>query len=93
MVTLLIAGAAFIGVACLVVGVASLLLRGESASAVEDRLAILTGAGGQARKAAESTNVLASPLNDAPDSFSPTSSTCENCFNKPIHSCLPPSLV
>lgn len=66
MVTLLIAGAAFVGVACLVVGVASLLLRGESASAVEDRLAVLTGAGGQTRKA-ESTNVLASPLNDAPD--------------------------
>jgi len=67
MVTLLIVGAAFIGVACLVVGVASLMNRGGAASNVEDRLAMLTGAGGGSRKAAENTNVLASPLNDAPD--------------------------
>jgi tight adherence protein B len=66
MVTLLVVGAAFVGVACLVVGVASMWLRGGSGSVVEDRLAMLTGAGGQMRKS-ESTNVLASPLNDAPD--------------------------
>jgi tight adherence protein B len=68
MVTLLIAGAAFVGVACLVIGVASLMNRGGSAANIEDRLAILTGAnGGGSRKSSESTNVLASPLNDAPD--------------------------
>ncbi len=67
MITLLIIGASFIGVACLVGGVAMLVMRSPQASNVEDRLAMLTGAGGSVRKKAEDTNVLASPLNDAPD--------------------------
>jgi tight adherence protein B len=66
MVTLLIIGASFVGVACLVGGVALLVSRSPQASTVEDRLAMLTGSGA-ARAKAEDTNVLASPLNDAPD--------------------------
>jgi tight adherence protein B len=65
MLTILIIAASFIGVACLVGGVASVMFRNEAASAVENRLEILTGTGTPAAKKAE-TSVLASPLNDMP---------------------------
>ncbi|HEX5105816.1 MAG TPA: type II secretion system F family protein [Pirellulaceae bacterium] len=67
MLTILIIAASFIGVACLVGGVASLMFRGESATAMEERLDVLTGAAAPsaAKKQAE-TKLLASPLNDVP---------------------------
>src|SRR5687767_830265 len=67
MMTMIIIATSFIGVACLVGGVASVMLRGSSASAVEDRLDILTGAvqaPGKAKSA--DTNVLSMPLDDMP---------------------------
>jgi tight adherence protein B len=65
MLTILIIGASFVGVACLVGGVASFMFRSETASAVENRLDVLTGAAAPAAKKQE-TNLLASPLNDVP---------------------------
>lgn len=66
MVTILIIAASFIGVACLVGGVASVMMRSESSTAIENRLDILTGAAAPAKKAAEAS-LLASPLNDVPN--------------------------
>jgi tight adherence protein B len=62
MFTLLIIGAAFIGVVTLVCGVA-FLMRGETSSSAEDRLDLLTSAapsGGQEAK----RNLLSEPLDD-----------------------------
>src|SRR5262245_48375170 len=68
MLTILIIGASFIGVACLVGGVATLIGRSASSTAVEERLDILTGVGGPANKGkANEPNLLASPINDAPN--------------------------
>jgi tight adherence protein B len=65
----LILGAAFIGVACLVGGVATILLRSEGSAEVENRLDVLTGAAaptaGKDKKAEAA--LLASPLNDMPN--------------------------
>jgi tight adherence protein B len=62
---IIVAIAAFIGVAALVGGVA-MLLRGNSDSAVEDRLDQLAnaGVGGMGREAREKSSVLASPLDE-----------------------------
>jgi tight adherence protein B len=69
MITFLIIGASFIGVACLVGGVATLLLRSGSDEVIENRLDVLTGAvSATAAKAKRAeTNVLAHPLNDVPN--------------------------
>jgi tight adherence protein B len=68
MLTILIVGASFIGVACLVGGVATLVLRGTGDAAVEERLDVLTGAAQpQAGKNKNEPNLLQSPLNDAPN--------------------------
>ncbi|MDX1947015.1 MAG: type II secretion system F family protein [Pirellulaceae bacterium] len=64
--TILILIASFLGVACLVGGVASFLFKGESASEVESRLDVLTGLAQPAKKQAEA-NVLLQPLNDVPN--------------------------
>jgi tight adherence protein B len=67
MLTLLIIAAAFVGVACLVGGVATLVLRGQDSTEVENRLDILTGAAAPSAKKANEPNLLASPLNDVPN--------------------------
>src|SRR5262245_17374276 len=68
MVTILIIGASFVGVACLVGGVAMLVSRSTDATAVEERLDVLTGAAGASGKGKQSeTNLLSSPINDAPN--------------------------
>jgi tight adherence protein B len=68
MLTILIVGASFIGVACLVGGVATLVLRGSGDAAVEERLDVLTGAAHpSAAKNKNEPNLLQSPLNDAPN--------------------------
>src|SRR5687767_2180077 len=66
MITIIIIAASFIGVACLVGGVASVMFRSESATAVENRLDVLTGAAQPAAKKQAEANLLASPLNDVP---------------------------
>jgi tight adherence protein B len=69
MITIIIIAASFIGVACLVGGVASVMFRSESASAVENRLDVLTGAAQPAAKKQAEANLLASPLNDVPSAL------------------------
>lgn len=66
MFTILVLVAAFIGVACLVAGVASMFVLSPAQSAAEDRLAILTGAATPAGKGKKDTSVLSSPLDDGP---------------------------
>src|SRR5262245_27189564 len=67
MVTILILGASFIGVACLVGGVATLVGR-SSATAVEERLAVLTGNATSANKGkSDEPALLQTPLNEAPN--------------------------
>jgi tight adherence protein B len=64
-----ILGAAFIGVACLVGGVATFMFRSEGSAEVENRLDILTGAvaaPGAKDKKSEAL-LLSSPLNDVPN--------------------------
>lgn len=68
MITILIIGAAFVGVACLVGGVATFMTRNEGSAAMENRLDILTGAAAPAAKKAD-TSVLSSPLNDVPSAL------------------------
>lgn len=63
--TIIIIIASFIGVACLVGGVASFMFKSEAASEVESRLDVLTGAAQPAKKAADA-NVLLQPLNEVP---------------------------
>jgi tight adherence protein B len=68
MVTILIIGASFIGVACLVGGVATLIGRGGGGTAVEERLAVLTGNATSVNKGkSDEPNLLQSPLNDVPN--------------------------
>jgi tight adherence protein B len=70
MITIFIIGAAFIGVACLVGGVATLVFRSEGSAEVESRLDILTGAvaaPGSKDKKADAALLLSSPLNDVPN--------------------------
>lgn len=68
MMLYLILGAAFLGVACLVGGVATILFRSEGSMEVESRLDVLTGASAPAGrdKKAEAA-LLQSPLNDVPN--------------------------
>jgi tight adherence protein B len=69
MITIFIIGAAFIGVACLVGGVATLVFKSEGSAEVESRLDILTGAvaaPGSKDKKADAALLLSSPLNDVP---------------------------
>lgn len=67
MFTTIIIAAAFVGVAALVGGVA-MLLRGNHGNAVEDRLEVLTGAGGAGLKEASSNmpTLLTQPLDATP---------------------------
>jgi tight adherence protein B len=67
MLTILIIIASFIGVACLVGGVASLVLRGNGGTAVEDRLDVLTGIAGPAKVKTDEPTLLHTPLNDVPN--------------------------
>ena len=63
MLTLLIIGASFLGVACLVGGVASVLFKSDAGSAVEDRLDILAGLSNPAQaKKKDEINLLTNPL-------------------------------
>lgn len=66
-VTFLIIGAAFIGVACLVGGVATLVLRSGGETEIENRLDVLTGAAAPSAKKANEPSLLSSPLNDMPN--------------------------
>lgn len=65
MLTLLIIGASFLGVACLVGGVASVLFKSDSGTAVEDRLDMLAGLSNPASKKKDEINLLTNPLNEA----------------------------
>src|SRR5438874_2775366 len=69
MVTLLIIGASFIGVACLVGGMATLLANGRGGTAIEERLDVLTGAASPSAKNPNEPSLLSSPLNDVPNSL------------------------
>jgi tight adherence protein B len=64
MLTLLIIAASFIGVACLVGGVASVVFRSDQGTAVEDRLDMLAGLSNPAQKKKDEINLLANPLNE-----------------------------
>src|SRR3982751_958200 len=67
MVTILIIGAAFIGVACLVGGVATLLGRGAGGTAAEERLDVLTGNATNVTKKSNEPQLLQTPLNEVPN--------------------------
>src|SRR5436305_13325361 len=68
MVTTLILIASFIGVACLVGGVATLIGRGSGGTAIEERLDVLTGSATSVARAKENEpSLLQSPLNDVPN--------------------------
>jgi tight adherence protein B len=69
MMTIIILITSFIGVACLVGGVANMLFRPDDGSAIEDRLDILTGVsqGPAARGKNAEASVLSSPLDDMPN--------------------------
>jgi tight adherence protein B len=67
MVTILILGASFIGVACLVGGVATLVVRGGGITATEERLDVLTGAATPATKKQNEPTLLTTPLNEVPN--------------------------
>lgn len=65
MLTLLIIGASFIGVACLVGGVASVFLKSDTGTAVEDRLDMLAGLSNPAQaKKKDDTSLLQNPLGE-----------------------------
>jgi tight adherence protein B len=66
MPTIIIAIAAFVGVAALVGGVASIVLRSSGNETVEDRLDVLAGNKSPQRVEAEKT-LLAGPLDDVPN--------------------------
>lgn len=68
-VTILIIGAAFIGVACLVGGVATLVLRSGGDVEIENRLDVLTGAASPTagKGKANEPKLLSTPLNDVPN--------------------------
>jgi tight adherence protein B len=69
MITILIIGASFIGVACLVGGVATLVLRSGREEVMENRLDVLTGAAAAptGKGGPGEPNLLAHPLNDVPN--------------------------
>ncbi len=68
MLTILIIGASFIGVACLVGGMATLIARGGGSTVAEERLDVLTGVSGPAAKSnANEPSLLSSPLTDVPN--------------------------
>jgi tight adherence protein B len=68
MFTILIIAASFIGVACLVGGVATIMSRDAGDKAMENRLDLLTGAAGPIGKAKQDDSLLlSSPLNDVPN--------------------------
>lgn len=67
MFPILVLAAAFVGVACLVAGVASMFIMTPAQSLAEDRLAVLTGTGNPAAKGKKDTLVLSSPLDDVPN--------------------------
>jgi tight adherence protein B len=68
MATTLIIIASFIGVACLVGGVATLIGRGAGTTAVEERLDVLTGTATSVARAKDNEpSLLQSPLNDVPN--------------------------
>jgi tight adherence protein B len=67
MMLYLILGAAFLGVACLVGGVATILFRSEGSLEIENRLDVLTGAAAPTSKDKKAeAALLSSPLNDVP---------------------------
>ncbi|MCI0358615.1 MAG: type II secretion system F family protein [Planctomycetaceae bacterium] len=66
MMLYLILGAAFLGVACLVGGVATILFRSEGSLEIENRLDVLTGAAAPMGKDKKEAALLSSPLNDGP---------------------------
>src|SRR4051794_11894182 len=66
-ITTLIFLACFLGVACLIGGLATLLSRDGGGSSVEDRLDALTGTGTAAAKKSNEPSLLQSPLNDVPN--------------------------
>lgn len=68
MMLYLILGAAFLGVACLVGGVATILFRSEGSMEVESRLDVLTGVSAPAGRDKNAERaLLQSPLNDVPN--------------------------
>lgn len=68
MFTILVLAASFVGVACLVGGVATLLSKSNGDSAIEERLDLLTGIGTPIGKSKQNEpNLLQSPLNDVPN--------------------------
>ena len=67
--TLIIIAVSFVGVACLVGGVASMFTRTESESAVEDRLAILTGAANAKGAKGKDSKIFQGELDDGPDAI------------------------
>jgi tight adherence protein B len=66
MFTIVVLIAAFVGVACLVGGVASMFAMSPAQTVIEDRLATLTGSANPALKGKKDTSVLSSPLDDGP---------------------------
>lgn len=79
MMTTIIIVAVFICVAALVGGVA-IIFRGESTTAVEDRLQVLAGAGGAGlkEKSKSESSLLSSPLDDVPSMIEATLSRVLN---------------
>ncbi len=68
MMLYLILGAAFLGVACLVGGVATILFKSDSSLEVESRLDVLTGAANPISKDKKAeAALLSSPINDVPN--------------------------
>jgi len=68
MFTILVIAASFIGVACLVGGVATLISKGNGDTAIEERLDLLTGVATPSAKGKQNeSNLLQTPLNDVPN--------------------------
>jgi tight adherence protein B len=67
MMLYLILGAAFLGVACLVGGVATIMFRSEGSLEVESRLDVLTGAAAPTKDKKAEAALLQSPLTDVPN--------------------------
>lgn len=68
MLTIVLVGAVFIGVAALS-GSIALLIYGKATTQAEDRLAILTGQGGSRDSSMAEASVLSQPLDDVPTSI------------------------
>ena len=94
MLTILIIGASFIGVACLVGGVATIVLRSGGEAAMRDRLDVLTGAVATLGEGANEPNPVIQPLLTGRTSWrtsSSGSSTCGRSCSRPTHRSRPPS--